>query len=83
MKEVERHLLTIDECLRLAGPEKDAAGLITSGGDMLVFVAGFPAVYGKQPLYFQDPTFKARAEVPPPEQSDVLNAEPSLAPVLP
>jgi type IV secretion system protein VirD4 len=33
---------------------------------MLVFVAGFPAIYGKQPLYFADPIFKERAELPAP-----------------
>jgi hypothetical protein len=30
---------------------------------MVVYCAGFPAIYGRQPLYFQDPTFAARAAV--------------------
>jgi type IV secretion system protein VirD4 len=60
---VQRPLLTADECLRLPGPVKDARGQIVRPGDMLVFVAGFPAIYGKQPLYFADPIFKERAEL--------------------
>ncbi|MNE55934.1 Conjugal transfer protein TraG [compost metagenome] len=39
---------------------------------MVVYVAGFPAIYGRQPLYFQDATFAARAAVPAPAASDVL-----------
>jgi type IV secretion system protein VirD4 len=37
---------------------------------MVIYVAGYPAIYGKQPLYFQDPTFRARASVPAPVVSD-------------
>ncbi|ABQ54180.1 TPA: TraM recognition domain-containing protein [Legionella pneumophila subsp. pneumophila] len=71
-QEVSRPLLTIDECQRMPGPKKDANGLITEAGDMVVYVAGFPAIYGKQPLYFKDPVFIARASVESPEQSDIL-----------
>lgn len=53
MQEVQRPLLTVDECLRMPGPKKNAEGLITERGDMVVYVAGFPAIYGKQPLFFQ------------------------------
>jgi type IV secretion system protein VirD4 len=63
---VQRPLLTADECLRLPGPEKNGQGHITKAGDMLVFVAGFPAIYGQQPLYFADPIFAARATMPAP-----------------
>lgn len=63
---VQRPLLTADECLRLPGPVKDARGHITQPGDMLVFVAGFPAIYGRQPLYFADAIFKERAALPAP-----------------
>ena len=35
-------------------------------------MAGFPAVYGKQILYFKDETFLARARIPAPEKSDVF-----------
>jgi type IV secretion system protein VirD4 len=37
-----------------------------------VYVAGYPAIYGKQPLYFKDPTFQARASIPAPKNSDKL-----------
>ena len=66
---VQRSLLTADECLRLPGPVKDALGQIVRPGDMLVFVAGFPAIYGKQPLYFADPIFKERAALPAPRST--------------
>jgi len=37
---------------------------------MVVFAAGFPAIYGRQPLYFKDVFFDARSKVPPPPKSD-------------
>ncbi len=70
--EVQRPLLTPDECLRMPGPKKDPQGQITEPGDMVIYVAGFPAIYGRQPLYFQDPTFAARAAIAPPASSDTL-----------
>ena len=73
MQEVQRPLLTPDECLRMPGPKKDAQGLITEAGDMVVYCAGFPAIYGRQPLYFEDETFAARAAIPPPKRSDSLS----------
>ena len=76
MHEVQRPLLTPDECLRMPGPQKNDRDLITRAGDMVVYCAGFPAIYGRQPLYFQDATFAARAAVPPPKQSDSLGAVP-------
>lgn len=80
IQEVQRPLLTVDECLRMPGPKKDAEGQITEAGDMVVYVAGYPAIYGKQPLYFQDPIFIARAAVPEPKTSDTLRLvhEPTL-----
>lgn len=77
MEEVKRPLLTDDECLRMPGPLKDASGGIKEAGDMVVYVAGYPAIYGKQPLYFQDETFMARAEVEAPSKSDVLRHVPA------
>jgi len=74
IQETQRPLLTPDECLRMPGPVKDANGDITKAGDMVIYVAGFPAIYGKQPLYFQDPVFTARAAIPAPQQSDRLRA---------
>jgi type IV secretion system protein VirD4 len=65
-------LLTPDECLRMPGPIKNASGDIDEAGDMVVYVAGYPAIYGKQPLYFKDPMFQARAAIPAPKDSDKL-----------
>ncbi|HAT8721606.1 TPA: conjugal transfer protein TraG, partial [Legionella pneumophila] len=72
VQEISRPLLTVDECLRMPGPKKDANGLIVEAGDMVVYAAGFPAIYGKQPLYFKDPIFMARASVEAPVHSDIL-----------
>lgn len=72
LQEVQRPLLTVDECLRMPGPVKNANGLIEKAGDMVVYVAGYPAIYGKQPLYFKDPVFQARAAIPAPKESDKL-----------
>ena len=73
IQEVQRPLLTPDECLRMPGPVKalkNGHDVIEVAGDMVVYVAGYPAIYGKQPLYFKDPTFQARASVPAPKVSD-------------
>lgn len=67
ISEVARALLTPDECMRLKGPVKDANGGIKSPGDMLIFVAGHNTVYGQQILYFLDPVFKKRVQIPPPD----------------
>lgn len=74
MTETSRPLLTPNECQTMPGPlkDKDGAGDIIEAGDMLIMAAGFPSIYGKQPLYFKDPIFQARAEVPAPEKSDVI-----------
>jgi type IV secretion system protein VirD4 len=64
IQEVQRPLLTPDEVMRLKGPIKDAVGRIKEPGDMLIFSAGFPPIYGRQILHFQDQTFKARAALP-------------------
>lgn len=74
IQEVQRPLLTPDECLRMPGPVKDDKGEIAKAGDMVVYVAGYPAIYGKQPLYFLDSNFQARAEVPAPMVSDKLRS---------
>lgn len=71
-QEVQRPLLTPDECLRMPGPRKNAQGEIETAGDMVIYVAGYPAIYGKQPLYFKDPLFQARAALPAPNISDKL-----------
>ncbi|WP_430233739.1 type IV secretory system conjugative DNA transfer family protein [Nitrosomonas communis] len=71
LQESQRALLTPDECMRMPGATKSANGEIIKAGDMIVYVAGYPAIYGKQPLYFQDEIFKARAAIPAPTRSDI------------
>ena len=74
-QEVQRSLLTVDECLRMPGPVKgfrDGRDVIEEAGDMIIYVAGHPAIYGRQPLYFQDVVFQGRAEVAAPGISDRL-----------
>jgi type IV secretion system protein VirD4 len=70
--EHQRPLLTPDECMRLPGAVKDAAGKIVRPGDMLIFAAGSAPIYGRQILYFQDETFDARAKIAPPMETDRL-----------
>jgi len=72
IQEVQRPLLTPDECLRMPGPVKTDSGDIAEAGDMVVYVAGYPAIYGKQPLYFKDKNFQARASIPAPKNSDKI-----------
>jgi type IV secretion system protein VirD4 len=72
-QETQRPLLTADEVMRLPAARKDAAGNVTEPGDMLIFMAGQTPIYGKQILYFLDPTFSERAKIPAPEKSDVLH----------
>ena len=71
-QEVQRAVLTPDEIMRLPGPIKDVYQNITEPGDMLVFAAGFPPVYGKQILYFLDNTFSERSKIDAPEKSDII-----------
>jgi type IV secretion system protein VirD4 len=69
VQEISRPLLTVDECMRLKGPEKDATGRILSPGDMLIFIAGYAAVYGQQMLFFLDSELSRRAKIPAPKYS--------------
>ena len=66
VSETARPLLTPDECMRLPGPVKNAEGKITKAGHMLIFTAGQAPIYGRQILYFLDPTFSQRAKMPAP-----------------
>jgi type IV secretion system protein VirD4 len=82
IQEVQRPLLTPDECMRIPAAQKDDGARIIKAGDMLVCVAGYPAIYGRQPLYFQDPIFSQRAAIDAPLTSDVLRPKkPLVAPV--
>ncbi len=71
-QEVRRNLLTPDECLRMPGPQKDSEDRITQPGDMVIYAAGYPAIYGKQILYFKDPVFSERVKIAAPKDSDIL-----------
>jgi type IV secretory pathway TraG/TraD family ATPase VirD4 len=92
LQEVSRPLLTVDECMRLKGPQKDAEGRILTPGDMLIFAAGYAAVYGRQMLYFLDPEFLRRAKINAPllsertietaEAAETGNFHSSLSPVV-
>jgi len=72
VSETARPLLTEDECMRLPAARKDAAGQVVAPGDMLLFTAGRPPIYGRQILYFLDPVFAERAKTPAPATSDSL-----------
>jgi type IV secretion system protein VirD4 len=75
LQEVQRNLLTPDECRRLPGLKKDQSGNVTEAGDMLIFPAGYSAIYGRQTLYFMNSAMSERAKMPPPTKSDYLIPE--------
>ena len=64
-RSVPRALMTADEVKRLKPPGKDAAGKITSPGDLLVFQGG-KVILGTQSLAFRDPEFSRRMAIPAP-----------------
>jgi len=94
MSEVSRPLLTEGECRSLPKLEKNwilrtfenswlgrTFGKVIPG-DMLIFVAGQPTIYGRQKLYFQDRTLKKRAAIPAPlmnQQTSDDQASPKTA----
>lgn len=61
----------------MPGPKKNADGDIEEAGDMLLYMAGYPMIYGKQPLYFKDPTFLARAGYGPDKSDIIRKAKPT------
>jgi type IV secretion system protein VirD4 len=68
---ISRPLITIDELMRLPGPVKEGQGeaqRIVSPGAMLIFIAGQKPIFGKQLLYFQDPTLSKRSAIRPPDK---------------
>ncbi|WP_346347718.1 type IV secretory system conjugative DNA transfer family protein [Acidithiobacillus acidisediminis] len=67
-----RDLLTPDEVLRLQGPIKNGPNIVKAG-DMIVMVAGFAPVYGRQILYFKNEAFIKRAKIKPPKRSDAIS----------
>ena len=70
-----RDLLTPDEVLRLRGPVKKGSDIVQAG-DMIVMVAGFAPVYGRQILYFKNPVFLERAKINPPDQRNEISRRP-------
>jgi len=66
ISEVGRQLLTSDECRSMPIIRKNIFGR-TVPGDMLIFTAGCPAIYGRQRLYFQNRVLKNRAALDPPK----------------
>jgi len=46
--------------------------MIEKAGKMLIFSAGHPPIFGEQPLYFFDETFKQRSAIPEPQCSDKI-----------
>lgn len=68
-QETSRPLLTPDEVMRLKSL-KVADDRPTTPGDMLVFVAGEPPIYGEQIVYFMDPILAARNKITAPLTSD-------------
>ncbi len=68
----KRPLLTPDEVMALPGPRKNAQGDIEQPGEMIIRVAGGAPIRGRQPLYFLDPVFLARARIPAPAGTDRL-----------
>ncbi len=69
-----RDLLTPDEVLRLRGPVKEGSNIVQAG-DMIVMVAGFAPIYGRQILYFKNPTFLERARIAPPAAFEPLHGK--------
>jgi len=49
--------------MRMKGARKNAPGMIIEAGSMIVYVAGYPAIMGLQPLYFKDPELARRARM--------------------
>ena len=72
LQEVQRPLMTPDECRRLPGLRKNSKGDVIDAGNMLIFPAGFSAIYGTQTLYFMDEEMDRRSKIAPPERSDDL-----------
>jgi type IV secretion system protein VirD4 len=67
---ISRPLITVDELMRLPGPIKEGQGeaqRIVAPGAMLIFIAGQSPIFGKQPLYFQDPVLEKRSAITPPQ----------------
>jgi hypothetical protein len=67
-----RALMTPGEIMRLPGPVKSGLQIL-SAGELLLMTAGKRPIRGRQILYFEDPTFAARAAILPPLTTDTLS----------
>jgi type IV secretion system protein VirD4 len=50
--------------MSMKGARKNAQGMITEPGNTVIYVAGYPAIMGLQPLYFRDSELARRARIP-------------------
>jgi hypothetical protein len=66
------------QLLRMKGARKNAQGMITEPGNMVIYVAGYPAIMGLQPLYFRDSELARRARIPA-ESAQTKKLEDTLA----
>ncbi|RSB43091.1 conjugal transfer protein TraG [Brevundimonas sp. 357] len=79
-QETQRPLLTPDEAMRLKSPKKDKRDQIVSAGEVVVLQAGHAPILGTQSLYFLDPVFRERVKIPPPTNTDSVEARPPEPP---
>ncbi|SDR49011.1 type IV secretory system conjugative DNA transfer family protein [Pseudovibrio sp. Tun.PSC04-5.I4] len=75
ISEVARPLMTADECMQMRLIGTGGKGKRVAAGEMLVFVAGHPTIFGEQTLYFEDKELLRRAQIPPPSSSPLLPAQ--------
>lgn len=71
VNESGRPLLEPDEVLRIPAPVKSEDGkTLLQAGDMIVFVMGHTPIYAQQILYFEEPIWLKRSQIPAPLTSD-------------
>jgi type IV secretion system protein VirD4 len=73
MQAVSRPLLTPDEVMQLPGP-KTVGDKVIGPGEMLVFVTNQRPIRGVQRLFFLDPVWLRRSQIPAPATSDVVRS---------
>jgi type IV secretion system protein VirD4 len=59
--------MTADESMRMRGALKDTNGMIKEAGEMVVYVAGYSAIRGVQPLFFTDSELVRRSRIRAPD----------------
>jgi type IV secretion system protein VirD4 len=64
--------------MRMKGAKKNDQGMITEPGNIVIYVAGYPAIMGLQPLYFKDAELARRARIPA-EAAQTKKLEDTLA----